>query len=105
MAMNIVIGRSSSWSPRATRRMVPARAAVVIIFIWARVWETRVLERSREVGTLVALGFDDVAGYESDRNQYFGCIAGRYANRIALGLLKVRQQTPAAFQEPLASLG
>lgn len=31
----------------------------------------------------VALGFDDVAGYESDRNQYFGCIVGRVAGRIA----------------------
>ncbi len=33
----------------------------------------------------VALGFDDVTGYESDANQYFGCTAGRYANRIAGG--------------------
>jgi len=28
-------------------------------------------------------GFDDVAGYASDRNQYFGCVVGRVANRIA----------------------
>src|SRR6516164_2412426 len=33
----------------------------------------------------VVLGFDDVAGYESDRNQYFGCTTGRVANRIAKG--------------------
>ncbi|MCS7045035.1 MAG: galactose-1-epimerase, partial [Gemmataceae bacterium] len=33
----------------------------------------------------VVLGFDDVAGYESDANQYFGCTTGRYANRIAKG--------------------
>ncbi len=33
----------------------------------------------------VVLGFDDVAGYEGDGNQYFGCTAGRYANRIAKG--------------------
>ncbi|MCI0638123.1 MAG: galactose mutarotase [Gemmataceae bacterium] len=33
----------------------------------------------------IALGFDDVAGYESDRNQYFGCVVGRVANRIAKG--------------------
>src|SRR5436305_502430 len=30
----------------------------------------------------VVLGFDDVAGYESDKNQYFGCTTGRVANRI-----------------------
>jgi aldose 1-epimerase len=37
----------------------------------------------------VILGFDDVAGYESDRNQYFGCTTGRVANRIAKGSFKV----------------
>jgi len=31
----------------------------------------------------VVLGFDDVAGYESSDNQYFGCTAGRVCNRIA----------------------
>src|SRR5205823_4878141 len=31
------------------------------------------------------LGFDTVAGYESDQNQYFGCTTGRVANRIAKG--------------------
>jgi len=33
----------------------------------------------------VLFGFDDIAGYESDDNQYFGCIVGRYGNRIAKG--------------------
>ena len=33
----------------------------------------------------IVLGFDDVAGYESDRNQYFGCTTGRVCNRIAKG--------------------
>jgi aldose 1-epimerase len=33
----------------------------------------------------VVLGFNDVAGYESDRNQYFGTTVGRVANRIAKG--------------------
>jgi aldose 1-epimerase len=33
----------------------------------------------------VAFGFDDVAGYESERNMYFGCTVGRYANRIGAG--------------------
>lgn len=31
----------------------------------------------------VTLGFDDVAGYESADNQYFGATVGRVANRIA----------------------
>ena len=33
----------------------------------------------------VAFGFDDVTGYESPANGYFGCTVGRYANRIAKG--------------------
>lgn len=33
----------------------------------------------------VVLGFDDVAGYESPANQYFGCTTGRVCNRIAKG--------------------
>lgn len=33
----------------------------------------------------VVLGFDDVAGYQSERNQYFGCTTGRVCNRIRNG--------------------
>lgn len=33
----------------------------------------------------VVLGFDDVSGYESAANQYFGCTTGRVCNRIAKG--------------------
>ena len=33
----------------------------------------------------VILGFDDVSGYESSTNQYFGCTTGRVCNRIANG--------------------
>ncbi|MDF7808877.1 galactose mutarotase [Pontiellaceae bacterium B12219] len=33
----------------------------------------------------IVLGFDDMAGYQSEQNPYFGCCCGRYANRIAGG--------------------
>lgn len=33
----------------------------------------------------VVFGFDDVAGYQSDRNGFYGCTTGRVANRIAKG--------------------
>jgi aldose 1-epimerase len=37
----------------------------------------------------VVLGFNDVAGYESDDNQYFGATVGRVANRVAKGKFTV----------------
>jgi aldose 1-epimerase len=42
-------------------------------------------------GTLgdVALGFDDIVGYQSKDNPYFGSTVGRVANRIANGSYKV----------------
>ena len=43
-----------------------------------------VRDRDGELGDVI-LGFDDVAGYQSDRNQYFGCTTGRVANRIKEG--------------------
>lgn len=41
-------------------------------------------DRNGELADVI-LGFDDVRGYESDDNQYFGCTTGRVANRIAEG--------------------
>lgn len=41
----------------------------------------------------VVLGFDDVAGYESDENQYFGCTTGRVCNRIAKGQFTLDGET------------
>ena len=46
--------------------------------------ELHVPDRDGQLADVV-LGFDDVAGYESESNQYFGCTTGRVANRIAQG--------------------
>jgi aldose 1-epimerase len=37
----------------------------------------------------IVLGFDDVAGYQSGANQYFGCTTGRVCNRIKKGEFKL----------------
>ena len=37
----------------------------------------------------VVLGFDDVRGYQSDGNQYFGCTVGRVANRVRSGAFEL----------------
>ncbi len=41
----------------------------------------------------VILGFDDVSGYQSDSNQYFGCTTGRVCNRIAKGQFRLNGRT------------
>ncbi|MAW39747.1 MAG: galactose-1-epimerase [Kiritimatiellaceae bacterium] len=48
---------------------------------------TSILTHDRE-GTLsdIVLGFDDIAGYESADNPYFGATCGRFANRLKKGL-------------------
>ena len=50
----------------------------------------------------VLLGFDDVAGYESEDNQYFGCTTGRVCNRIAKGIFTLdgKEYTLAINNEP-----
>lgn len=50
----------------------------------------------------VILGFDDVAGYEGEGNQYFGCTTGRVCNRIAKGkfTLDGEEYTLAVNNEP-----
>ncbi|MEQ9411399.1 MAG: aldose epimerase family protein [Fuerstiella sp.] len=50
----------------------------------------------------VILGWDTVAGYESEDNQYFGCTTGRVCNRIAEGkfTLDGKQYTLAVNNEP-----
>ena len=50
----------------------------------------------------VILGFDKVAGYESDDNQYFGNTTGRVCNRIAKGKFSIdgTEYTLAINNEP-----
>jgi aldose 1-epimerase len=46
----------------------------------------------------VVLGFEDLAGYESDDDPYFGSLIGRYGNRIAGGTFDLDGET---YQLPL----
>ncbi len=57
---------------------------VKIMTLGATITEINVPDKKGKFANVV-LGFDDVAGYQSDRNQYFGCTVGRFANRIAKG--------------------
>lgn len=55
-----------------------------IITYGATLNELHVKDRDGKLADIV-LGWDSVAGYESEDNQYFGCTTGRVCNRIAKG--------------------
>jgi aldose 1-epimerase len=57
---------------------------VKIITYGGALQEVRVPDRDGNLAN-VTLGFNSLAGYQSSDNQYFGCIVGRYGNRIANG--------------------
>lgn len=57
---------------------------VKLMTLGATVIQLHVPDRNGKLAD-VNLGFDTVAGYQSDDNQYFGCTTGRVANRIGKG--------------------
>ena len=57
---------------------------VKLINYGATIVSVEVPDRQGDLADVV-LGFDDMEGYQSAENPYFGCCCGRYANRIAKG--------------------
>jgi len=76
-------------------------AKAKLITLGATLVELHVPDRSGKLADVV-LGFDTVAGYQSDDNQYFGCTTGRVANRIAKGefVLDARKYSLAVNNPP-----
>jgi aldose 1-epimerase len=71
----------------------PSGASVRIIDYGAIVTNLFVPDKNGKMGDVV-LGFDDVKRYE-EIGPYMGCIAGRYANRIANGMFTIDGTTYA----------
>jgi aldose 1-epimerase len=63
-------------------------ASVSIVTYGATLTNVMVPDKDGKLGD-VALGFDDLAGYESSDNPYFGATVGRVCNRIAKGTYTV----------------
>jgi aldose 1-epimerase len=74
---------------------------VSIISRGAAIRQILAKDRDGKVADIVN-GFDDVAGYEGEGNQYFGCTTGRVCNRIAKGkfTLDGKEYTLAINNEP-----
>ena len=78
-------GKTADGTPVETYTLKNKNGVTVkLMTLGATVTEINVPDKKGKFANVV-LGFDDVAGYQSDRNQYFGCTVGRVANRIAKG--------------------
>lgn len=63
-----------------------------IMTLGATLMELHVPDKKGTMANVV-LGFDTLADYQSDKNQYFGCTTGRVANRIAKGKFSLDGKT------------
>jgi aldose 1-epimerase len=78
-------GKTADGTPVKEFTLTNSSGAVVkLISRGATIKEWHVPDKNGESADVV-FGFDDIAGYESPANGYFGTIAGRVANRIAGG--------------------
>jgi aldose 1-epimerase len=69
-----------------------ASVEMVVVSFGARVVSLRVADREGHVGDVV-LGYSSAAPYKTQKNVFFGAIAGRYANRIAKGQFTLEGKT------------
>lgn len=66
----------------------PNGMIVKLINYGATVTDIITLDKNQQRGNVV-LGYDSLGGYLQNGNPYFGCVVGRYANRIANGKFTV----------------
>lgn len=69
----------------------PKGMRVSILNYGGTVTQLWVPDRKGELGDVV-LGFDSLSGYLQKANPYFGCLVGRYGNRIAKGRFMLEGQ-------------
>ncbi len=82
-------GRTQAGAPATLYELYAGGAAVVRLTDYgATVVSLEVPDRDGILADVV-LGFDDVLGYQSSANQFFGCTTGRVANRIRNGRFTV----------------
>ncbi len=100
-------GKTADGTPVKEYTLTNSSGVVVkLISRGATVKEWHVPDKNGEMADVV-FGFDDIAGYESPANGYFGTTAGRVANRIAGGKFSLdgKQYTLAVNDGPNALHG
>lgn len=85
-------GTAADGTPVERYTLKAGKVTVKLITRGATITEVHAPDRN---GTLadVVFGFDDLAGYESDKNQHFGPTTGRVCNRIAKGQFTLNGKT------------
>jgi aldose 1-epimerase len=82
-------GKTADGTPVEIYTLTSKKGATAkIMTLGATITEINVPDKNGKLANVV-LGFDDVKGYESKDNQYFGCTVGRVANRIANASFKL----------------
>jgi aldose 1-epimerase len=82
-------GKTADGTPVKQYTLTNSQGVVVkLISRGATLQEWHVPDKNGRMADVV-FGFDDIAGYESPANGYFGCTTGRVANRIARGKFKI----------------
>ena len=69
----------------------PSGMQVSIINYGGTVTNIMTPDKDKKLGDVV-LGFDSLSGYLQKGNPYFGCLVGRYGNRIAKGKFILEKQ-------------
>lgn len=85
-------GKTADGTPVERYTLTAGKQTVKLITYGATITEWHAPDRNGQTADVV-LGFDDMAGYESDANQSFGCTTGRVCNRIAKGRFTLEGQT------------
>lgn len=81
---NQVVGTTPEGTPIIQRTLANGTTALKLIDWGATITSIRAADQYGHTGE-IALGFDDAAPYVDGRSPYFGCVAGRVANRTAGG--------------------
>lgn len=86
-------GKTAAGEPVELFRLTGDGGVVVeLISLGATIRSIVVRDKDGQAADVVN-GFDDVAGYQSSANQYFGCTTGRVCNRIGGGKFTLDGQT------------
>ena len=86
------VGATPAGEPVIERTLTNGPLQVKVLDWGATITSVRTPDRHGKLGE-VTLGYDEPGPYMDGRSPYFGCVAGRVANRIARGVFSLEGET------------